>query len=251
MLNPGTATPAAPAAPAATGMGAEAEPVLATAHFICPQHPELLFDQPGACAACGAALGLSLAPSDEAGFFKPAQPRTRLIWPLPLSAFVVALALLDPRVSAFIVALPNGAGVLITLSVVALLGLALALRRVSLRSAQGNSAGRPAGGAPYRASVVWTGFTGSKTGVTASGCGSLDEAHHKALAAALSLGWTPPRWWQWWRRADTQPVGRDPDPGQSQAQSQAPAQAQAQTQAQTQERKPTNPSSRSGDANMR
>ncbi len=62
---------------------------------------------PGAQAAAPASAG-------EAGPAAPGPPRRRLIWPLPLSAFVLALVLLDSRVTAFIVALPYGAGVVTT-----------------------------------------------------------------------------------------------------------------------------------------
>ena len=38
--------------------------------------------------------------------------------------------------------------------------------------------------------------------IEVSGCSSLEEARASALHMALASGWTPPRWWQWWRWQD-------------------------------------------------
>lgn len=50
----------------------------------------------------------------------------------------------------------------------------------------------------------WTEFNGTRSVVWLSGAKSYKEA----VAEAQSMGWTPPRWWQWWRWDDT-PRARD------------------------------------------
>ena len=52
---------------------------------------------------------------------------------------------------------------------------------------------RPAEAYVYK----WTAFDGAKTTLRMSGCSAKD-----AQTQALKFGWTPPRWWQWWRHAD-------------------------------------------------
>ena len=36
-----------------------------------------------------------------------------------------------------------------------------------------------------------------------SGCSSQEEAKEKCVKFAKDLGWTPPKWWQFWRWGDT------------------------------------------------
>jgi hypothetical protein len=35
--------------------------------------------------------------------------------------------------------------------------------------------------------------------VTVSDCNTLEEATREVILFALNSGWTPPRWWQFWR----------------------------------------------------
>lgn len=57
---------------------------------------------------------------------------------------------------------------------------------------------------PYNQSVKWTDFNGNVTKVEVQGFSSSKEAKTRALESAKEFGWTPPRWWQWWRWNDTQ-----------------------------------------------
>jgi hypothetical protein len=41
--------------------------------------------------------------------------------------------------------------------------------------------------------------------VTVSGCATPGEARREAWKEAEKNGWTPPRWWQWWRSAEERP----------------------------------------------
>lgn len=55
----------------------------------------------------------------------------------------------------------------------------------------------------YGQSVTWTDFNGNITRIEISGRSSMREAKRDALEHAKGCGWTPPRWWQWWRWNDT------------------------------------------------
>ena len=57
-------------------------------------------------------------------------------------------------------------------------------------------------GIRFGSTVMWTDRSGACTVVTVSDCETLDEARRSAMHSAKSLGWTPPRWWQWWRWGD-------------------------------------------------
>lgn len=50
--------------------------------------------------------------------------------------------------------------------------------------------------------IVWTKFNGEKISTSiASNC--CNYAKQETIRDAKELGWTPPKWWQWWRRNDT------------------------------------------------
>jgi hypothetical protein len=51
--------------------------------------------------------------------------------------------------------------------------------------------------------IIWHSMAGRHS-VSVEGCDSREEALSTALRMAKqgSHGWTPPRWWQWWRWGD-------------------------------------------------
>jgi hypothetical protein len=55
----------------------------------------------------------------------------------------------------------------------------------------------------YGQTIRWTDFDGTISRITNSGYDSADEARHEAIERARELGWTPPKWWQFWRWDDT------------------------------------------------
>ena len=50
----------------------------------------------------------------------------------------------------------------------------------------------------YGQTIEWS-HRGSKLSVTVNGCATPQEALGAAIRNAKLFGWTPPRWWQWWR----------------------------------------------------
>jgi hypothetical protein len=56
----------------------------------------------------------------------------------------------------------------------------------------------------YGYEIVWRNLRGDRQSCEVSGCRSVAAAKLKAVRLALRLGWTPPRWWQFWRWHDTQ-----------------------------------------------
>lgn len=58
-------------------------------------------------------------------------------------------------------------------------------------------------GKTFGRQIVWTEFGGDKVSVAVSGCADHQEAFEEALRLATMDGWTPPRWWQFWRWGDT------------------------------------------------
>ena len=54
----------------------------------------------------------------------------------------------------------------------------------------------------YGQSVVWTTWRGGKREIWIEGCNSLEYARQIVFKQARDAGWTPPRWWQWWRWRD-------------------------------------------------
>lgn len=57
-------------------------------------------------------------------------------------------------------------------------------------------------GVTYGATIRWSDSYG-RNEVTVSKCSSREEAWRETEACARRSGWTPPRWWQWWRWSDT------------------------------------------------
>lgn len=54
----------------------------------------------------------------------------------------------------------------------------------------------------YTRSVKWTNFDGAG-GSWSVQAETPEKAMMLALAASIRDGWTPPKWWQWWRWGDT------------------------------------------------
>lgn len=50
--------------------------------------------------------------------------------------------------------------------------------------------------------VSWTTLSGTKTTIEVKGAPSATAGYYAALVMAREDGWTPPRWWHWWRRDD-------------------------------------------------
>jgi hypothetical protein len=59
----------------------------------------------------------------------------------------------------------------------------------------------------YGQVIRWTRSDGAVLSVIVRDCGSHEEALRMAIDDAKSMGWTPPKWWQWWRWDET--VRRD------------------------------------------
>jgi len=55
----------------------------------------------------------------------------------------------------------------------------------------------------YGQEIKWTRFNGAKSFVSCFNCESIEIAQEQALKSAKQAGWTPPKWWQWWRWKDT------------------------------------------------
>src|SRR5262245_11394763 len=55
----------------------------------------------------------------------------------------------------------------------------------------------------YGQSLRWTRGLGESTTYEVSGCPTPEAAWEKVMVWAHQNGWTPPRWWQVWRRHDT------------------------------------------------
>lgn len=51
--------------------------------------------------------------------------------------------------------------------------------------------------------IKWTKIDGSVETFAVDGADSVSAAQEKAIKWAARNGWTPPKWWQWWRRRDT------------------------------------------------
>lgn len=55
----------------------------------------------------------------------------------------------------------------------------------------------------YGQTIKWTQLDGSTTTVTVDDCETAKRAQDEAIRFAIECGWTPPRWWQFWRWNDT------------------------------------------------
>lgn len=82
-LTPDTAPPAAPAPPGTT--------------YLCPMHPEVRSDQPGACPKCGMALEPELPSLEEGNNPELVDFRRRFWWTLPFTVVVTVLAMFGHR----------------------------------------------------------------------------------------------------------------------------------------------------------
>ncbi len=58
----------------------------------------------------------------------------------------------------------------------------------------------------YGQTIYWRDLRGVTSAVTVDKCTSPKEATTNAIAFAKELGWTPPKWWQFWRWSDTRPI---------------------------------------------
>lgn len=56
----------------------------------------------------------------------------------------------------------------------------------------------------YGYSIEWTTRSGRQS-VGVDGCSTAIKAYEKTVQFAKDCGWTPPRWWQFWRWSDTRP----------------------------------------------
>lgn len=54
----------------------------------------------------------------------------------------------------------------------------------------------------YGYCVAWTSRDGGTESVSVEGCTTPEDARRQAMEAAIGLGWTAPRFWQWWRWND-------------------------------------------------
>lgn len=53
-----------------------------------------------------------------------------------------------------------------------------------------------------RVEITWSTWHGSTT-ASSKWYATEAEAWHQVIGWARQSGWTPPRWWQWWRWRDT------------------------------------------------
>jgi len=65
--------------------------------YICPMHPEIVRDAPGHCPICGMALEPIMPSADDQDFPELRDFSRRFWWTLPLTLFVLALAMLGHR----------------------------------------------------------------------------------------------------------------------------------------------------------
>lgn len=56
--------------------------------------------------------------------------------------------------------------------------------------------------ARYGQIINWRERGGTRRGVSYQDFDTPEEAFREAMEAAVAYGWTPPRWWQWWRWGD-------------------------------------------------
>lgn len=54
----------------------------------------------------------------------------------------------------------------------------------------------------YGQKIVWHEFPNCRLMVHVSGT-NMDHVRAEAIRAAKKMGWTPPKWWQFWRWSDT------------------------------------------------
>ena len=55
----------------------------------------------------------------------------------------------------------------------------------------------------YSQTVRWTTIREGEQNISVGNSLTLGEAQESAFRWAIQLGWTPPKWWQFWRWGDT------------------------------------------------
>ena len=63
----------------------------------------------------------------------------------------------------------------------------------------------------YGAFITWTVFGEGKKHVGVENCQTMEMACERAKDAAINMGWTYPRWWEFWRWNDSRPDWARPD----------------------------------------
>ncbi len=81
----------------AAASSAAAVPAGPGTRYICPMHPEIVRDAPGHCPICGMALEPIMPSADDQDFPELRDFSRRFWWTLPLTLFVLALAMLGHR----------------------------------------------------------------------------------------------------------------------------------------------------------
>ncbi|MCI4568907.1 heavy metal translocating P-type ATPase [Lysobacter sp. CFH 32150] len=79
--------------------GAPAEPLPTGTIYTCPMHPQIRQPGPGTCPICGMALEPEMPSLEEEDNQELSDFSRRFWWTLPLTALVLALAMLGPRIS--------------------------------------------------------------------------------------------------------------------------------------------------------
>jgi hypothetical protein len=54
----------------------------------------------------------------------------------------------------------------------------------------------------YGQTISWRERGGVHRNISYADFDTPEEAYQEVMAAAKAYGWTPPRWWQWWRWGD-------------------------------------------------
>jgi Cu+-exporting ATPase len=75
--------------------------------YTCPMHPQVRQNHPGACPICGMTLESEVPSVDEGENPELLDFRRRLLWTLPLTVSVTALAMTGHRLHAFDAAAQN------------------------------------------------------------------------------------------------------------------------------------------------
>ncbi len=91
---------------------------VAGAVYICPMHPEVRQDHPGACPKCGMALEPEMPQLDEGENPELIDFRRRFVWTLPLTIVVAALAMAGHRLQWFEMATQSWIELVLTLPIV-------------------------------------------------------------------------------------------------------------------------------------
>jgi P-type Cu+ transporter len=98
--------------------------------YVCPMHPEIRQDRPGACPKCGMALEPELPSVEEKENPELADFRRRFWWSLPLTVIVTALAMFGARLGWFEMAMQSWIELALSIPVVLWAGLPFFVRGV-------------------------------------------------------------------------------------------------------------------------